>query len=182
MNLGILIPVLVILLTSPTLIAGRSVDGTSESTTHGYGTNAAKKEIIKDEYSEKSEATTIPPILSNPHEDSDENEDHEEEDFCVIGMDSESGKDDADISSEDEDCFVLEEESHEIYDAGTDDGGADQEEASKATSKLATFFPRKVNTNDVVEAENNKLIADRIKSKLVTVKPPTEKWIPDQKY
>lgn len=179
MSSWIFFPILVILLLAPTLIVGRSI---SESTTHGYGSNLAKKELIKDEYStERTDATTIAPILSIPHEDSDENEDNEEEDFCVIEMDSENGKDDADISSEDEDCFVLDEESHEIYETGSE-GSDNQEEDSKTTNKLATFVPRKVNTNDVVEAENNKLIADRLKSKLVTVKPPTDKWILDQKY
>lgn len=157
------------------------MDGISESTTHTYGINVAKKELIKDEYSEKTHTSTVSPILSVPYEDSDENDEHEEEDFCVVEMDSESGKDDADISSEGEDCFVLDEDSHEIYDTESD-ATVDQEETLKTTNKLANFFPRKVNTNDVVEAENNKLIADRIKSKLVTVKPPTDKWPLDQKY
>ena len=99
--------------------------------------------------------------------------------FCVVEMESEEGNDGAETSSEDEDCFVLDEESHEIYD--TDENETEDEE-SKTANKQPIFFPRKLNTNDVVEAENNKLIADRIKSKLVTVKPPPEKWIPDQKY
>ena len=177
MNSSISISILVILLITPEPLRGRSVgEGLSESPVFGHESIGGKEEMVKDDPNVKNQGTTSPPTVNTPN-DSDEKGD-EEEDFCVIEMDSEENTSGADISSEDEDCFVLDEESHEIYDTINDETESDNDDSK---TKQSIFFPRKVNTNDVVEAENNKLIADRIKSKLVTVKPPSEKWIPDQK-
>lgn len=175
--------VLVILSVTLGVIQARSIEGGAESMIYGHETKEVKKEIVKDESNSKSESSTSPSILSIPFESSDEKEgnEEEEEDFCVIDTESDESNDGADISSENEDCFVLDEESHEIYDTASDNGDNVSDSESKTRQPL--FLPRKVNTNDVVEAENNKLIADRIKSKLVTVKPPPEKWtLPDLKY
>lgn len=176
MNSSISISVLVILLIILEPLRARSVgEGLPESAVFGHESIGGKEEMVKDDPNVKNQGTTSPPTVVTPN---DSEEKGEEEDFCVIEMDSEENTNGADISSEDEDCFVLDEESHEIYDTMNDETESENDDSK---TKQSIFFPRKVNTNDVVEAENNKLIADRIKSKLVTVKPPSEKWIPDQK-